>query len=197
MKKQLSSFETGFELSEDEKKQPTEKAFEHRRSRASHEYHATEAHPANLEHETKTVIEEARMVLPGIQALFGFQLMAVFNNGFDNLKPPEQILHLSALLLSAVAIALIMTPASFHRIAEKGIVSRRFVELGSRLLALAMVPLMLGLCIDLFIVARLVLNNVSLSAIIAVALLSLFCALWYVFPWAQHRAGAARSRCHY
>ncbi|TLG71825.1 hypothetical protein [Methylocystis sp. B8] len=27
-------------------------------------------------------IEEARMVLPGIQALFGFQLIAVFNNRF-------------------------------------------------------------------------------------------------------------------
>ena len=145
----------------------------------------------SLEQETKTVIEEARMVLPGIQALFGFQLMAVFNIGFNSLKPPEQILHLSALILVAAAIALIMTPAAFHRIAEKGLVSRRFIELGSRLLALAMVPLMFGLSMDLFIVARLVLNNVGLSVIIATALLLLFCALWYVFPWMErkeHRA---------
>lgn len=145
----------------------------------------------SLEQETKTVIEEARMVLPGIQALFGFQLMAVLNNDFNSLKPPEQILHLSALILVAAAIALIMTPAAFHRIAEKGLVSRRFIELGSRLLALAMVPLMFGLSMDLFIVARPVLNNVGLSVIIATALLLLFCALWYVFPWMErkeHRA---------
>jgi hypothetical protein len=150
-----------------------------------------EAHPVSLEQETKTVIEEARMVLPGIQALFGFQLMAVLNNDFNSLKPPEQILHLSALILVAAAIALIMTPAAFHRIAEKGLVSRRFIELGSRLLALAMVPLMFGLSMDLFIVARPVLNNVGLSVIIATALLLLFCALWYVFPWMErkeHRA---------
>src|SRR3984893_749151 len=150
----------------------------------SGEYHVTKSRPASLEEETRTVIEEARMVLPGIQAVFGFQLIAVFNNGFNNLRPSEQVLHLAALLLVAVAIALIMTPASFHRIAEKGIVSRRFVELGSRLLALAMLPLMFGLSIELFIVARLILQNVSFSAVIAAALLLLFSSLWYVFPWA-------------
>ena len=64
------------------------------------------------------------MVLPGIQAVFGFQLIAAFNNRFQNLKPMERLLH-----LGAIAIALIMAPASYHRIAEKGIVSRRFVEL--------------------------------------------------------------------
>jgi hypothetical protein len=29
------------------------------------------------------LLDECRMVLPGIQALFGFQLIAVFNTGFD------------------------------------------------------------------------------------------------------------------
>jgi uncharacterized protein YacL len=149
------------------------------------EYDTTESHPASLEQETRTTIEEARMVLPGIQAVFGFQLIAVFNNGFNSLKPSERFLHLVALLLVAVAIALIMTPASYHRIAEKGTVSRRFVEIASSLLALAMLPLMLGLTIDLFVVCRLILNNVSVSIGIAIALIFLFFGLWYVFPWTE------------
>jgi hypothetical protein len=33
-------------------------------------------------------IDEARMVLPGIQALFGFQLIAVFNERFAQLPGP-------------------------------------------------------------------------------------------------------------
>lgn len=42
------------------------------------------------------VLEECRMVLPGIQALFGFQLIAVFNNDFHEvLHLPGRILHLS------------------------------------------------------------------------------------------------------
>jgi Family of unknown function (DUF6328) len=155
----------------------------------SGEYHETESHPASLEQETRTVIEEARMVLPGIQALFGFQLMAVFNSGFSQLKSGEQVVHLVALLLVVIAIVLIMTPASYHRIAEKGIVSRRFVELGSRLLACAMVPFMVGTTLDLFVVSRLILNNIGLSVGIAALFVLLFLLLWFVFPWTEHRSG--------
>jgi hypothetical protein len=48
---------------------------------------------------------------------------------------------------------------------------------------------MLGLSVELFIVARLVLNNVSISVIIAATVLLLFCGLWYVFPWTERRNG--------
>ncbi|GAC1430502.1 MAG: hypothetical protein NVSMB6_29390 [Burkholderiaceae bacterium] len=33
-----------------------------------------------------SVVEEARMVIPGVQALFGFQTIAVFNNQFGELS---------------------------------------------------------------------------------------------------------------
>jgi Family of unknown function (DUF6328) len=154
---------------------------------------AAESRPASLEEETRTVIEEARMVLPGIQAVFGFQLIAVFNNGFHGLMPSEQRMHLLALILTMIAIALIMTPASYHRIAEKGTVSRRFVEMASRLLAWAMLPLTLGMTIDLFLVARLVLNNVTLSIGIAAVLLFVFFGLWYVFPGIERSFIRGRS----
>jgi hypothetical protein len=65
-----------------------------------------------IEKMARGAIEEARMMLPGIQALFGFQLIAVFNNRFMEIPTFEQELHLSAALLVAVAIALIMTPAA-------------------------------------------------------------------------------------
>ncbi len=34
----------------------------------------------SLEEEARHILEEARMVIPGIHALFGFQLVAVFNH---------------------------------------------------------------------------------------------------------------------
>lgn len=159
--------------------------------RMSSEYHASTERFASLEEETRIVIEEARMVLPGIQTLFGFQLIAVFNNRFKDFTGREQVFHFTALLMVAVAIALIMTPAAYHRIAERGIVSRRFVDLASRFLEWAMVPLMLGISLDLFLLARLVLNNVPLSAAVATAMLLVFFGFWYVFPWT---AGALHAR---
>jgi hypothetical protein len=147
------------------------------------EYHISTERPASLEEETRTTIEEARMVLPGIQALFGFQLIAVFNSRFQDLTGMEQIIHLTALLLVSSAAALIMTPAAYHRIAERGAVSSRFVDLASRFLECAMVPLMLGISLDLFLLAQLILHNVPLSAIVAVGMLLVYFSLWYLFPW--------------
>jgi hypothetical protein len=156
------------------------------------EYHTARARPASLEEETRITIEEARMVLPGIQAFFGFQLVAIFNNRFQNLTHAEQVLHFIALLMLAVSIALIMTPAAYHRIAERGMVSRHFVELASRFLEFAMLPLMLSISVDLFLLGRLILDNPALSAGIALVTLFLFFGLWYVFPWTQ--VASARRR---
>jgi len=147
----------------------------------------------SLEEETRITIEEARMVLPGIQTLFGFQLIAVFNNRFQNLPGTEQAFHFTALLMVAVAIALIMTPAAYHRIAARGTVSRQFVDLASRFLEWAMVPLMLGISLDLFLLGRLILNNVALSAAIASIMFLVFFGLWYVFPWSRKFHGNAGS----
>lgn len=156
------------------------------------EDHDADARPASLEEETRTVIEEARMVLPGIQAFFGFQLIAVFNTRFQDLTHTEQILHLVALLMLAVSIALIMTPAAYHRIAERGMVSRHFVELASRFLEWAMFPLMLSITVDIFLIARFILDNAALGAGIALVTVLMFLGLWYVFPWTQ--AAQAKNR---
>jgi hypothetical protein len=131
---------------------------------------------------SQEAIEEARMVLPGIQALFGFQLIAVFNERFAKLQDQHQLLHLAAIVLVAVSIALIMTPAAYHRQAEPGTVSRFFIGLASLLVAAAMIPLMLALCIEVYILAAMVLGSPTWSAALAGSLLCLFVLLWFVLP---------------
>ena len=149
----------------------------------SEQYHTASTRPSTLEEETRITIEEARMVLPGIQALFGFQLIAVFNSRFQDLLVVEQYLHVVALVLVALSAACIMTPAAYHRIAERGNVSRHFVDLASGFLAGAMLPLMLGISIELFLVSRLVTKNVVGSVGVAAILFLIFLVLWFIFPW--------------
>ena len=143
----------------------------------------------DLEREATHVLEEARMVLPGIQALFGFQLVVVFNSRFDTaLSLFEQRLHLGAIVLVALAVLLIMAPAAYHRQAERGRVSRYFVELASRLIASALAPLLLGIVVEIFIVARVILQSTAISLAIAALLLAAFVGLWFVFPYLSRRA---------
>jgi len=137
----------------------------------------------SLEQEATFILEESRMVLPGIQALFGFQLIAVFNQGFaEKLSPAEQILHLLAFGMVAVATALIITPAAYHRQAEREQVSEYFVRLASRLLTVALLFLLAATSLDAFLVARIVTGVAGISAAIAAALALVFFGLWFVFP---------------
>jgi hypothetical protein len=137
------------------------------------------------------ILEECRMVLPGIQALFGFQLIAVFNQGFgEKLTPGEQLIHLAAIALVAVAVALVMTPAALHRQTEPQQVSERFIWVSSKLLLASMFPLAFGLCADVYLVAVIITQNDLVAAAIALALLAFFGVLWVLVPRRERRMPA-------
>jgi len=148
----------------------------------------------SLEQEADHVIEEARMVLPGIQALFGFQLIAVFNTAFaTHLAAPEQVLHLVAIFLVVLAIGLIMAPAAYHRQAEPGIVTRDFVRLGSRLITWALAALLFAISLDFFLVARIIAQRTEVSVVLAGIVFLILIWLWFVFPQIKSKArGSAK-----
>ena len=134
------------------------------------------------------VLEECRTVVPGMQALFGFQLIAVFSPSFkDLLSPAEQMLHLAAILLVTIAIALVMAPAALHRQSEPMSVSRRFIVSSSRFLMASMVPLAIGICLDVYIVARIILGTSGGAAVVAALLLGVFVVFWRVMPQLARR----------
>jgi hypothetical protein len=137
----------------------------------------------SLEKRAEAAIQESRMVLPGIQTLFGFQLIAGFNQGFRELASLEQHLHYVSLILTALAIAIIMTPAAYHRLVEQGSVSLFFVELISWLIAAAMVPLAVSLGLEIYVVGSVILGVRALSAMIAGGVVAIFAAMWFVFPF--------------
>lgn len=128
------------------------------------------------------LIEECRMVLPGVQALFGFQLIAVFSDRFHTaLTRPEKQLHMVSITLVVFAIALIMTPAAYHRLTAPNSVSAHFLRLSTRLLMAGMPMLMAALVIDAYLVGRLI-DGTQVGFAIAIALLAVFVALWFVLP---------------
>jgi hypothetical protein len=140
------------------------------------------------------LLEECRTVLPGIQGLFGFQLVAVFSAHFhDALTRGERQMHLLAIALIALAIALIMTPAATHRQWNPCEVTLRFIRLSTRLLLASMVPLTLGMSIDFYLVARL-LTDANVASAFASVLFMLFIGLWFVAPrcW-RARAGGSKG----
>lgn len=149
----------------------------------------TEQESQSLSDSVSSILEEARMILPGTQTLFGFQLIVVFNQTFqDRLSSAERYLHLSATGLVVIATALLLAPAAYHRQVEPESISRYFVLLSTRLLSWSMVPLALAVCADFYLVATIVTHRWFVSLILAGGLLVVFVSLWFLLPRRQPRA---------
>ena len=135
-----------------------------------------------LTRQVEYLLEECRMVLPGIQALFGFQLIAVFSERFAReLSQGEQRLHLLAIGLVALAIVLIMTPAAYHRQTDPERVTEGFVRISTRLLLASLWPLALAICLDFYLVGR-ILVGAGPMLWLAALLFAAFVLLWFVLP---------------
>jgi hypothetical protein len=79
-------------------------------------------------------------------------------------------------------VALVMTPAALHRQLEPRAVSTRFILLSSRLLLWSMVPLAVGIDVDLYLVARVILGTPGPAAVLATLVLVVYLALWFGLP---------------
>jgi hypothetical protein len=131
--------------------------------------------------EMRDIIEEARCILPGLQAVFGFQTIAVFNERFTDLETYAQLCHLVGLGLMVVAMAMLMTPAVYNR-AQHGHATSRMVRISRKTIRGGLIPLAVGLSLDMLTVMSLATDRLSFSIAAAVATLLLFMGLWYLVP---------------
>jgi hypothetical protein len=129
----------------------------------------------------RDIIEEARCILPGLQAVFGFQTIAVFNERFNDLALYAQACHMAGLALMVIAMALLMTPAVYYR-AQHGEATSHMVKVSRKAIRLALIPLAVGLSLDMLTVVSLATDLLSISIAAAVASLLLFVGLWYLIP---------------
>lgn len=98
----------------------------------------------SLHTKIEQMLTEARVILPGVQALLGFQFVVMLTKAFDQLPPAARIAHLVALLSLVLAIILLIAPAAIHRITFDGNDDPRLHSTGSVLIAMALLPLALA-----------------------------------------------------
>jgi len=88
---------------------------------------------------------------------------------------------LLALVLVAVAVALVMTPAAYHRQTGRREVTETFVALSTRLLLYSMLPLAVGITIDVALIAGMMFER-AVVVLLASTLFVIFLGLWFVLP---------------
>lgn len=129
------------------------------------------------------VLTEGRVILPGAQALFGFQLSIVLTQAFESLPSSSRVLHGVSAGFVALSVILLMAPAAYHRIVFAGEDNEEMNRVAGWLITLATVPLALGLAGDLYVVIAKIAGTAA-GLIAGIGGLVLLFGLWYGFPCA-------------
>jgi hypothetical protein len=155
------------------------------------------AHPvteakAPLHAKIEQMLTEARVVLPGSQALLGFQMVVMLTPTFNELSGTTRHVHIAALLLDMLSVILLICPAAIHRMTFKGQDDARMHTIGSVFVTLALGPLALSVAADLYVAFTRLFDDRGVAIGFAIAMLCFMVACWYVVPLAiRKRVGSA------
>jgi hypothetical protein len=75
-----------------------------------------------------------------------------------------------------------MAPAAYHRQTNPEEATDSFIKLATYLLLASMLPLMVGISLDFYLIARLILENNIFSLVLSLALLIWFVTFWFLLP---------------
>jgi hypothetical protein len=155
------------------------------RRRADSEREEREGAP--LHARIEQMLTEARVILPGAQALLGFQLVIVLTSAFDKLPETSRLLHGAALLCVTLAVILLITPAALHRIVWAGQDSEALLQIGGRVTISALLPLALGMAGDAYVVFTRIAGSSGFGSGAAALVAAGLFGLWFAWPVAARR----------
>lgn len=135
-----------------------------------------------LKSKIEQMLTEARVLIPGAQALLGFQLVATLTNSFHELPDSLKYLHAAALGAVAIAAMLLMTPAAVHRIAYDGEDDPVFFRIGSALVIASAAPLAIGIAADIAVVFYKIGQSLPLAIGVGLLALAILIGAWFIFP---------------
>ena len=130
------------------------------------------------------MLTEARVILPGVQGIFGFQLLIPMTDAFERLPKSVQHWHCAAVFLMSLSIILLIAPAAIHRVAFQMSDDPHFLLLGSKLVSWALAPLMAAIAADFYVATGRMVGYGPASALGGMLVFAALLWAWYLWPWA-------------
>ncbi len=140
-----------------------------------------------IKEKIKTMGTEIRVILPGAQALLGFQFAAFLTTAFDKLPGTVQAIHFASLIAMAIAVILLTAPAAYHRIAADGEDTGDVETFGSHAMLAALAFLGLSMTGDFYVVVTMVTSSQPLAIGGAIVAVIAAFALWFLYPFLIRR----------
>jgi MFS family permease len=138
------------------------------------------------------LLQELRVVLPGVQVLLAFLLTAPFAAKFDDLDSWGRRAYQVALTSSMLSVTFLLSPTFLHRFGER--TARRDRLLWSiRLMVVGLVLLGVALLTALWGVARFVFGDATAWELVVPVAVAM-AGLWFGVPFTLRRRGSRPAR---
>jgi Family of unknown function (DUF6328) len=138
------------------------------------------------------LLNELRVVLPGVTVLLAFLLAVPFAKGWTRVTTFQRDVFVVAFLASAVSVAFLAAPSSYHRLRFHQGDKAQLVRLGNTLAIAGIAAAAVALEAVVLLVIDFVLSRGAAIAATA-ALFVVVVTLWYALPlWAALRDRSAR-----
>ena len=127
------------------------------------------------------LLQELRIVIPGVQVLFAFLLTVPFNARFTELTLVQRYVFFATLLCTAAATALLIAPSAHHRLLWRQGAREQRLRIGNTLTILGLaflVPAMVGV---MYVITDLIFG-LTAALIVTVVMALAFLLLWFVLP---------------
>lgn len=144
-----------------------------------------------VDRELSELIEETRVVLPGVEILFGFLIILPFQFS-EELAGFERILYLGAFLAVSVGLALLVASTVEHRIRFRQMDKERWLFRANRQMIAGVAFVAVGVVLTVYLVLETILGGLP-ALLLASGNAVVIAGLWFASPLLRRRSDARRS----
>jgi hypothetical protein len=134
-----------------------------------------------LDRELMELLQELRVVIPGVQVLLAFLLTAPFQQRFAQLPGSMRNAFFASIVCATLATAFLIAPSAHHRLRWRAGEKERLVRVGNQMAIIGTVFLAAAIVLALYVITD-VLFTTDLAVMTAIGGLVVFGVLWYVLP---------------
>ena len=131
-----------------------------------------------LDRELIELLNELRVVLPGVQVLFAFLLAVPFTQRWEQTTEIQRDAFFAAIMCATVATVLLIAPSSYHRLRWREGDKEQMLRTSNRLAITGTVFLALSMIAVVFVVTDVVFD-IAVATGISIGTAVLFAWFWY------------------
>jgi Family of unknown function (DUF6328) len=140
-----------------------------------------ESKSERLNRELMELLQELRVVIPGVQVLLAFLLTAPFQQRFAGLPGSMRNAFFASIACATLATAFLIAPSAHHRLRWRAGEKEPLVRIGNQMAIVGTVFLAAAIVLALYVITD-VLFTTDLAVWTAIGAVLVFGGLWYALP---------------